>query len=219
MKKRTFAILGLGVFGSSIALELHKRNYDVIAIDNNIEQIDRIATLGVNAYQADFTNIDSLKAIGLEDVDVGIVATGSRLEDSVMAVMNLKELSVPFVLAKAKNKKYMEVLLKVGADKVIRPEKEMGERVAKQLTSDKIVDLYEIDKEYSVFEIKAPKSFINKNLIQLDLRNKYDMNVLGIREKANGSLKVNIKADYIIKETDILLVIAHADFLEALKME
>ena len=148
MKKRTFAILGLGIFGSSIAQELNQRNFEVIAIDTDIVKVDKIASIGVNAYQADFTNVNSLKAIGMDDVDVGIVASGSRLEDSVMAIMNLKELGVPFVMAKARNNKYMEVLLKVGADKVIIPEKEMGQRVARQLTSEKIVDLYEIDKEY-----------------------------------------------------------------------
>ena len=151
MKKRTFAILGLGIFGSSIAQELYQRNFEVIAIDTDIVKVDKIASIGVNAYQADFTNVNSLKAIGMDDVDVGIVASGSRLEDSVMAIMNLKELGVPFVMAKARNNKYMEVLLKVGADKVIIPEKEMGQRVARQLTSEKIVDLYEIDKEYNVY--------------------------------------------------------------------
>lgn len=219
MKKRTFAILGLGIFGSSIAQELYQRSFEVIAIDTDIVKVDKIASIGVNAYQADFTNVNSLKAIGMDDVDVGIVASGSRLEDSVMAIMNLKELGVPFVMAKARNNKYMEVLLKVGADKVIIPEKEMGQRVARQLTSEKIVDLYEIDKEYNVYEIKAPNNFINKTLMQLDLRNKYGMNVLGIRDHITGRLKVNIKPDYVIKNTDTLLVIAHADFLDVLKNE
>ena len=219
MKKITFAILGLGIFGSSIAQELYQRNFEVIAIDTDIVKVDKIASIGVNAYQADFTNVNSLKAIGMDDVDVGIVASGSRLEDSVMAIMNLKELGVPFVMAKARNNKYMEVLLKVGADKVIIPEKEMGQRVARQLTSEKIVDLYEIDKEYNVYEIKAPNNFINKTLMQLDLRNKYGMNVLGIRDHITGRLKVNIKPDYVIKNTDTLLVIAHADFLDVLKNE
>lgn len=217
-KKKSFAVLGLGIFGSTVAKALAQTGQDVIAIDQLQSEVDRIAQYGVNAYVADFTEFETLKAIGLQDVDVAIVAVGSRLEDSIMAVMNLKELNVPHVIAKAMNRKYMDVLLKVGADRVIRPEKEMGERVAKQLSSDGIVDLIEIDSEYNVIEIKAPKSFVGKNLIEIDARRKYGINVLGVRNEM-GKLDVSIDPHDVINEKDTLLFIMTNEEFKDLKLD
>lgn len=219
MKKRSFVVLGLGIFGSTICKNLVQNGFEVIAIDSDEESVERVAKLGADAYQADFTNIESLKAIGLEDIDMAIVATGSHLEDSVIAIINLKELGIPYILAKAKNKKYMEVLLKVGADRVIRPEKEMGERIAKQLTSPKIVDLFEIDDEFAIMEIKAPEQFVNKNVIQLDLRKKYNINVLGVRHHGTGRLDVNLGANYNFMPDDIIVLIANKNFYHNLTKE
>ena len=133
--------------------------------------------------------------------------------------MNLKELGIPYILAKAKNKKYMEVLLKVGANRVIRPEKEMGERIAKQLTSPKIVDLFEIDDEFAIMEIKTPEQFVNKNVIQLDLRKKFNINVLGVRHHGTGRLDVNMGANYNFKADDIIVLIANKNFYNDLTKE
>ncbi len=207
-ERKSFAVLGLGIFGSSIATTLADFNYDVIAIDSDMACVDRLSSHVSVAVQADITDVDQLRNIGVGDVDCAIVATGSHLEDSVMAIMNLKELGVPYVVAKAKNKKYLEILKRVGADKVIRPEKEMGTRVAKQLISENIVDLIDIDSEYSVIEIEAFSSWANHTLAQLDLRNKYGINVLGIRKSRNARLSISPSADYQIRPTDILLVIA-----------
>ena len=219
MKKRTFVVLGLGIFGSTICKNLVQNGFEVIAIDSDEESVERVAKYGADAYQADFTNIESLRAIGLEDIDIAIVATGSHLEDSVIAILNLKELGIPYILAKAKNKKYMEVLLKVGANRVIRPEKEMGERIAKQLTSPKIVDLFEIDDEFAIMEIKTPEQFVNKNVIQLDLRKKFNINVLGVRHHGTGRLDVNMGANYNFKADDIIVLIANKNFYNDLTKE
>lgn len=208
MERKTYVILGLGIFGSTIATKLSELNHDVIAIDKNMECVERISNEVVQAIRADFTDIEQLKAIDIQDADVAVVATGSHLEESIMAIMNLKELKVPYILAKAKNKKYMQVLLKIGADRVIRPEREMGERVAKQLVSSNIVDLIDIDDDYSVVEIIAPKTWVNKSLIELDLRKRFGINVLGIRKKPKEHLSISPNAQYIIEENDRLLVIA-----------
>lgn len=207
-KNKTFAILGLGVFGSTIAKSLSNYNYEIIAVDSDISCVDRVADFVSNAVQADITDIDQLRAIGVQDCDCGIVGTGSHLEDSIMAIMNLKELGVPYVIAKAKNKKYMEIFTKIGADRVIRPEKEMGERVAKQLVSRSIVDLIEIDNEYSVIEIIAPELWYGKSLKDLDLRAAFGINILGIRKKPGEHLSISPSADYVIEPSDRLLVIA-----------
>ncbi|MEG0176708.1 potassium channel family protein [Anaerorhabdus sp.] len=207
-KTKTYAILGLGIFGSTISKTLSDYNYEVIAVDSDITCVDRVAEYVTNAVQADITDIEQLRAIGIQDCDVAVVATGSHLEDSIMAIMNLKELGVPYILAKAKNKKYMQIFEKIGADRVIRPEKEMGERVAKQLVSKNIVDLIDIDSEYSVVEIIAPEIWVGKPLKDLNLRAKYGINILGIRKKPKEHLSISPNADYVIELDDRLLVIA-----------
>ena len=214
MKQKTYAILGLGIFGSTIAKTLSEYNCEVIGIDKDITCVERVSEFATQAVQADFTDIDQLRAIGVEDADVAVVATGSRLEESIMAILNLKELGVPYILAKAKNKMYMQILLKIGADKVVRPEKEMGERVAKTLLSRNVIEMVDIDDEYSIMELHSPRSWVGKALIDLDLRTKYGVNILGIRKHPGESLKISPAADYVIEADDQLLVIVQNDEFE-----
>lgn len=218
-ERKSYAILGLGIFGSTIARVLSDSNHDVIAIDKDIICVDRVSEFVVNSVQADITNIDQLRSIGVQDVDVAVVATGSHLEDSVMAVLNLKELGVPYVVAKAKNRKYMTILEKVGADRVVRPEKEMGERVAKQLLSTNILDLIDIDEEYSVMELAAQPGWVGNSLKNLHLRNDYGINVLGIRKSPKAHLSISPSADYVIEKDDTLLVIAEKKKFASLNLE
>jgi len=214
MKQKTYAILGLGIFGSTIAKTLSEYNCEVIGIDKDISCVERVSEFATQAVQADFTDIDQLRAIGVEDVDVAVVATGSRLEESIMAILNLKELGVPYILAKAKNKMYMQILLKIGADKVVRPEKEMGERVAKTLLSRNVIEMVDIDDEYSIMELHAPRNWVGKALMDLELRTKYGVNILGIRKHPGESLKISPAADYVIEPDDQLLVIVQNDEFE-----
>ncbi len=219
MKRKTFAVLGLGIFGSTIAKTLSEYGYDVIGMDNEISCVDRMSEFVAQAVQADFTDIEQLRQAGIQDVDVAIIATGSKLEASVMAIIQLRELGVPYIMAKAKNKVYMQILLKVGADRVVRPEKEMGQRVAKSLMSQNIIDMIDIDDEYSMMELSAPHNWVGKALKDLDLRNQYGVNVLGIRSPLNSKLNLGITADYNIHEDDTLLVIVENNKFEALEYE
>lgn len=214
MKKKTYAVLGLGIFGSTVAKTLSEYNCDVIALDNDISCVDRVSEIVTQAVLADFTDIEQLRAIGVGDCDVAIVAAGARLEESIMAIMNLRELGVPYILAKAKNKTYREILLKIGADKVVRPEKEMGERVAKQLLSRNVVDMIDIDDSYSIVEMHPPTKWVGKSLKDLELRSNYGINVLGIRKAQGARLSISPQADYVIEETDQLLVIADTAVFE-----
>lgn len=214
MKQKQYAVLGLGIFGSSIAKTLSEFNCEVIALDKEISCVDRASEFVTQAVLADFTDIEQLRAIGVGDCDVAVVATGLRLEESIMAIMNLKELGVPYVLAKAKNKTYMHILLKIGADKVVRPEKEMGERVAKSMLSRNVIDMIDIDDDYSVVEIVAPDRWVGKTLKALELRANYGINVLGIRKRPHERLSISPSAEYIIEKSDQLLVIADTDVFE-----
>lgn len=219
MKRKSFAILGLGIFGSTVAKTLAEYGYDVIGVDNDISCVDRMSDIVTQAVQADFTDIEQLRQAGVQDVDVAIIATGSKLEASVMAIIQLKELGVPYIMAKAKNKVYMQILLKVGADRVVRPEKEMGERVAKSLMSQNIIDMIDIDDEYSIMELTAPKKWVGQALKDLDLRNQYGVNVLGIRTALNPRLNLGMTADYVVHSDDTLLVIVENNKFEALEYE
>jgi len=219
MKQKTYAILGLGVFGSTIAKTLSEYHCEVIGVDTDLSCVERVAEFATQAVQADFTDIDQLRELGIQDVDVAVVATGSQLESSIMAVLHLKELGVPYIVAKAKNRLYMQILLKVGADKVIRPEKEMGERVAKTLLSRNVVDMIDIDEDYSIMELTAPKEWVGFALKNLDVRNKFGLNILGVRNGEEAKLNFNINGEYVVKTNDQLLVIVEANKFEAMEYQ
>ncbi|MEF9962238.1 MAG: TrkA family potassium uptake protein [Erysipelotrichaceae bacterium] len=216
MKKITqqFVVLGLGVFGSTVAKTLSEYNCEVLAIDRDIKCVDRVAEFVTQAVQSDITDKEQLRAAGAGECDIAIVGTGSHLEESVMAIINLKELGVPYIIAKAKNKRYMQIFSRVGADRVIRPEKEIGEQVAKSILSNNIVDMIDIDEEYSIMEVKAPGKWVGRSLKALDARNKYGINVLGIRKQSDLHLSISPDADYIIEADDHMMVIADVKTFE-----
>lgn len=214
MKDKQYAVLGLGVFGSTVATTLAEYGCEVLAIDKDLTCVERIATEVTKAVVADVTNREELAELGLEDFDVAIVAIGNHLEEGVLATMILKEMGVPYVIAKAKNKQFMQILEKIGADKVIRAEKDMGIRTAKKLLRRNIVDLVELDEEYSIVEIKAPSSWYNKTLQALNVRNIYHMNVLGVRTVDSEKLSLNIGPDYLVQHDDRFLVLAETAEIE-----
>lgn len=202
--KRQYVVLGLGIFGSTIAKKLSTYNCEVIALDNDMKCVSRMADIVTQAMHCDITDIEQLRECEISDCDVAIVSMGSHLEESVMAILNLKELGIPYIVAKAKNKRYMQIFLSVGANKVVRPEKEMGEQVAKGLLGSNIVDLIDLDSNYSVIEIPTPKKWVGKSIIELNLRKNYGINVIGIR---NRFLDVCPDPQYQILPEDHLVVI------------
>ena len=207
---RQYVVLGLGIFGSTVSKTLSKYNCEVIAIDKDFDCVQRVADTVSVAIQGDITDINVLKNANVGECDVAIVATGSHLEESILCVMHLKELGVPYVIAKAKNKSYKQILEKVGVDRVIRPEKEMGVQTAKMLLNKHILDTVDIDEEYSIVEVKVPRKWIGKTLVELDVRNKFKVNVLGIRH-VDHRLDVTPSATYVLKESDHLLIITEAN--------
>lgn len=214
MKKytdRQYAVLGLGIFGSTVAKTLSRYNCDVIAVDSDIKCVNRMADIVTQAMQCDITDIDQLRAAGIQDCDVAVVSMGNHLEQSVMAIINLKELGIPYIVAKAKNKRYMQIFSKIGANKVVRPEKEMGEQVAKGILGKNIIDIIDLDSEYSVVEIPAPKEWTGKTLIDLNLRRKYGINVIGIRNHVTGDLNVCPEPECTIEKDDHIVLIADVD--------
>lgn len=216
MVNKQFVILGLGVFGSTIAKTLASFDHEVLAIDKDPECVDRVADFVTKAVIGDITDKDFLSELGVNEFDVGIVAIGDHLEESILGVMNLKELGVNYIVAKAKNKRFMQVLEKVGADRVVRPEKEMGLKIARNLLRTNITDLIQLDDTYSVVEMKPAKEWVGKSIMELDLRKKYNINILGKRNRETQKLEFFIDPKYVLQADDHFLLVADTEKIERL---
>lgn len=204
-KRKLYAILGLGVFGSTLAKDLSNYNQDVIAIDKDMSAVERVSEYVENTICLDFTDPDELRSSGVGDADVAIVATGSLLEESVLGILNLKELGVPKIIAKAKNSRFSQVFKKIGADVVVSPEKEIARRFAKQLVSGDILELFDLDESHSIFDMNVKKEWIGKTLIELELRARFNLNVIGVRR--DGNLNLNPDPNDPFKPGDQCLMI------------
>jgi trk system potassium uptake protein TrkA len=202
---KSFAVIGCGRFGSSIARTLYNLGNEVMAIDINEERVQEISEEVTHAVQADIMDENVLKDLGLRNFDVVIVSIGSDIEASIMATLIAKELGVKRVIAKALSDIHGKVLYKIGADKVIFPERDMGIKVAHNLVSTNILDFIELSPDYSILEITAIEEWENKSLEQLRLPTKYGINVMAI--KRENTINVSPNGEYIISKGDILVVI------------
>lgn len=212
--RKTIGILGLGIFGSTIAKTLAENDFDVIVLDKNAENVNRLEHFIAKGVIGDMTDLELLEAIGLAECDAVVIASGTNLESSILALMNCKKLGIKTIIAKAKNKMFQEVLKQMGATSVILPEKLTGIRVAKNLMRTTIQDIVELDEYTSIIEFLPPKKWIGKTLDQLDLRNRYEINIIGMRETKGARLNVGISSDTIIKEQVVLVGIAESDLFE-----
>ena len=212
--RKTVGILGLGVFGMTIAKQLSDYDCDIIAVDRDEINVNRIESLVTKAVIADVTDEDVLKEIGIGDCDTVVVATGSSLEASILAVMHCSRLGVPEIIAKAKSRTTTEILTKMGAQRVVNPEKETGIRLVKNILHHKLAEVIALDGNISLVEFYPPKSWVGKRLSDLDLRKDYDLNLIGYREEKNESLNTKVFGDFIIREDVILVAIIGTDSLD-----
>jgi trk system potassium uptake protein TrkA len=206
MQKKQFAIIGMGRFGSSVAKTLYNLNYEVLAIDNDEDRTQEVINMATHAVQADSTDEEALRSLGLRNFDVVVVAIGQDIQASILTTLILKDMGVKMLVAKAQNELHGKVLAKIGADKVIYPERDMGHRVAHNLISPNILDHIEISEDYSIVDLQVGPSLIGKNLRQLDIRNKFQCNVMGIKS-AEGKMNIAPNAEDLIKADDILVVV------------
>lgn len=212
--RKTVGILGLGVFGMTIAKQLSEYDCDIIAVDRDEVNVNRIEPLVTKAVIADVTDEDVLKEIGIGDCDTVVVATGSSLEASILAVMHCTRLGVPEIIAKAKSRTTTEILTKMGAQRVVNPEKETGIRLVKNILHHKLAEVIALDGNISLVEFYPPKSWVGKRLSDLDLRKDYDLNLIGYREGKNESLNTKVFAEFLIREDVILVAIIGTDSLD-----
>lgn len=209
---KQYTVIGLGRFGSSVAKTLAEIGHEVVVVDTNEEIVDELSSITTNGLIGDATNKDILKAAGVKEVDAVIVGV-TEFEASIMTVIGLKEVGAKKIIAKAKNDTHKEILIKVGADHVVIPERDSGIRLAHNLSSRNVIDIIRLSNDYEIIEIITPDKWIGKTLSQIDLRNKYGVNVLGITNE-KGKFNGNPKASTDIKPNDRLLVMGSISKLD-----
>ncbi len=200
-----YAVIGLGRFGTGIVNTLMKAGNEVLAIDINEDRVNEFAESATHAVIADSTNDEALKAIGIGNFDTVIVAIGNDMQASILTTLVLTELNINKIVVKALNKRHGEVLKKVGADWVVFPETDMGERVAHQLMSPNVLNFIELAKDYSIEEIKVPFRMIGKSLKEINIRVEFNLTVIAI--KSNDKINISPPPDEVIRERDILVMI------------
>lgn len=212
---KQIVVIGLGRFGESVAKTLSVLGHEVLGIDISKSKVQAVFNEITHAVQADAREEETLKALGIRNFDVAVVAIGNDLEANILITVMLKEMGVKYVVTKAQNNLHGKVLDKVGADKIIYPEKDMGIRLAHNLVTSNIMDFIELSPEYGVVEIITPKKFYNKSLGELNLRAKYGVSVMAIK-KQNGTIIVAPGAEAIIEELDVLILVCRLDTLAKL---
>lgn len=222
---RQFAVIGLGRFGYNVAKTLSEKGQQVLAIDIDEERVQDVSEIVTQAVCADAKDEKALKAVGIENVDVAIVAMGDNIEASILITLALKELGVKEIVAKAVDDDHGKVLEKVGATKVVAPERDMGIRVALSLISPTVIEHIELSEDSSIAEVVPPSEYINKRLRDIDIRKKYSLNVIAIKKKTkivikDGTTKeedkINVapEPDDTIRHGDILVVVGRNEHIE-----
>lgn len=210
--KKQFAVFGLGSFGKSVALTLERFGCDVIAVDESYEKIQDISDSVSYAIRADMTDPEAIAALGARNLDGVVIAISEHFEAGVMATIILKEMGIPYVIAKARDELHGKILEKVGADTVIYPERDMGSRVAKKLMSSEFADWIDLSPDYSLTEKVLPKPWAGRSLAELKVREKYGINVVGVME--HGKMDVTFDPNAPLPEGCLLFLIGANSALE-----
>jgi trk system potassium uptake protein TrkA len=204
--KKQFAVIGLGRFGGSICKTLVGLGHEVLAIDIDENRVSQFANFVTQAVQLDSTDEVALREIGIRNFDHVIVAIGDNIQASILTTLILKDFDLPYITVKAQNDYHEKVLSKIGATKVVHPERDMGVRIAHNLISENVLDFIELSPDYSLVEIKASQKMVGKTLLQLNIRAKYGCNIMAIKS-GDDELNISPLADDLIHPDDILVVI------------
>ena len=212
---KSYVVIGLGRFGQTLARQLCKLGAEVLAIDVHQELVQQVADDVTHAVVGDAQDKDVLRALGVRDFDCAIVAIGSNLAASVLSVMNLQELEVPYIICKAHDETHSRVLQKLGVNKVVIPEQENAARLARSLNSHNVLDYIELSEDYGILELPAPKGWVGKTLKEMNIRAKLGVNIIAV--ESGKKTNVSPAADYRILEGDILVVLGDNYSLEAVQ--
>ncbi|HUU26340.1 MAG TPA: TrkA family potassium uptake protein [archaeon] len=205
MKK--FMVIGLGNFGSEVVKSLFELGNEVVALDLNKECVQKISDYSTRAIIADAADKDLLLANGAKEMDAVIVSMGDDISHSILSILYLKEIGVRHIIAKANDPDHGRALKKVGADQIIFPEQEMAVKLARKLTSPSVLDTMDLSEDYVMTELLAPLEFVGKSLVELKLRNEYNVFVMAIKEAVPERFNVLPRPDYLIKDSDVLVIL------------
>ena len=205
MKRKQFMIIGLGQFGKSLVATLHNSNVDLLVIDRDITKLEEIGDKASQAVCADASKQEVLEQFDIESFEGAIITIGHDMEFSVKTVMHLNEMGMPFIMAKATSDFEGRILTKVGADKIIFPDREVGIRLGKEIVSGNYYDALDISETYSITDIVLPNKWVNKSIIELNLRKSYGINVVGIRRQED--VIINPTPDFVFKDEDVLITL------------
>jgi trk system potassium uptake protein len=210
-------VIGLGIFGSQLARQLYDNGIEVVAIDKNRDVVQRIKDHCTKAVLADATDKEVLESIGIDAGDTVVISFGEDLSASTLLTLHLKELKVRTIIVKVPNEDHKRILLKVGASEAIIPEREMANRVARGIISPNVLEYLPISDDYTIVELAPPSSFIGKSLTELDLRKRYQLQVIAIRDVLLEKLQMVPRASSIIKDSDVLVIIGKEEDIRKIK--
>ena len=210
-------VIGLGIFGSQLARQLYESGLEVVAIDKNRDVVQRIKDHSTKAVLADATDKEVLESIGIDAKDTVVISFGEDLSASTLLTLYLKEMKVKEIIVKVPNEDYKRILLKVGASEAIIPEREMANKVARSIISPNVLEYLPISEDYTIVELAPPTAFIGKSLAALDLRKKYNLQVIAIRDVLTNKMQLVPRASAIIKDSDVLVIIGREEDIRKIK--
>jgi trk system potassium uptake protein len=220
VKRKQFGVIGLGRFGSAMAMTLTELGHDVIGVDGDESRVQQLADVITHALQIDATDEKALRAAGIQDVDVAVVSIGENIESSLLVVMQLRDLGIGTIVAKAVTPLHGRILEKLGVSRVIFPEREMAIRIAHSLVLPNVIDYIELSRDFSIVEVPAPAAFVGRTLKQLELRPRLGLTLIAIKRQSDDSSAVvtNIApaADETIRLGDILALLGSNERLNQL---
>jgi trk system potassium uptake protein TrkA len=214
---RRYGTIGLGSFGYYIARGLYEDGNEVIAIDVSREKVQAIEQYSTDAIVMDATDKDKLKALGLEECDAVVISTGEKISTSILACYYLKEIGVKRIMVKAADEDHGNILRMLGATEIIHPEKDMAARITRGLSKPNVLNFVPLEKGYNIIQAKPPEPFAGKTLEELQLRKKYGVYIIGIKSKDSETMKLVPPADYLIQETDTMIILGKEEDIEKIK--
>ena len=214
---KRIVVIGLGIFGINLVKQLYESGLEVLAIDKRKEAVQEVKDFSTKAIVADGTDRNVMESIGVREEDIVVVSFGEDLAASTLATLHLKQMKVQKIIVKAPNEEHKLILEKVGATDVIIPEKEMANKIAKGLISPNVLDYIPLTENYIICEIAPPSSFVGKSLAQLQLRGKYHIEVIAVRDVLRDQIQMVPRADFVIKGSEVLVVIGKEADIDKIK--
>jgi trk system potassium uptake protein len=216
MQKRV-VVIGLGIFGFNIVKELYESGFEVIAIDKNKEAVQRARDCSTKAILADGMDKEIMEEIGIQEDDVVIISFGEDLSAATLTTLHLRQMKVKTIIVKAPNEEHKLILEKIGATEVMIPEKEIAHKVAKSLISPNVIDFLPLSDDYMIFEMAPPNSFLGKSIADLQLRSRFHIEVIAIRDIVSGKFQMVPAADFVIKDGEVLVVVGREKDIQQIK--